>query len=204
MRQAAGLTYESQEQLARVMTLEGGKPLAEARGEISYAASFVEWFAEEARRVYGETVPSSYEAWRRPRGRPLERRGGPRKGRAPRRRREGEGRHGRPRRREGQRAAPALFLRESSFAVVFVTLGFVTVAASCASMAPIGPLAAPGGGRSEHPYAFSRVRVCSEGGIGLRATDPWARSTPRFPPPARTPPAVLWSCALTYRGHRAP
>ncbi|CAM3774607.1 NAD-dependent succinate-semialdehyde dehydrogenase [Roseateles saccharophilus] len=44
--------------LARLMTAEQGKPLAEARGEVAYAASFVEWFAEEARRVYGETIPT--------------------------------------------------------------------------------------------------------------------------------------------------
>lgn len=46
------------EDLARLMTAEQGKPLAEARGEVAYAASFVEWFAEEARRVYGEIVPT--------------------------------------------------------------------------------------------------------------------------------------------------
>ena len=40
------------------MTLEQGKPLAEARGEIAYAASFFEWFAEEGKRVYGDTIPS--------------------------------------------------------------------------------------------------------------------------------------------------
>ncbi len=45
--------------LARILTAEQGKPLAEARGEISYGASFIEWFAEEAKRVYGETVPST-------------------------------------------------------------------------------------------------------------------------------------------------
>jgi succinate-semialdehyde dehydrogenase/glutarate-semialdehyde dehydrogenase len=44
--------------LALIMTTEQGKPLAEARGEVAYAASFIEWFAEEAKRVYGETVPS--------------------------------------------------------------------------------------------------------------------------------------------------
>ncbi len=44
--------------LAQLMTAEQGKPLAEARGEALYAASFVEWFAEEAKRVYGETVPA--------------------------------------------------------------------------------------------------------------------------------------------------
>jgi succinate-semialdehyde dehydrogenase/glutarate-semialdehyde dehydrogenase len=41
------------------MTLEQGKPLTESRGEIVYAASFIEWFAEEGRRVYGDTVPAS-------------------------------------------------------------------------------------------------------------------------------------------------
>jgi succinate-semialdehyde dehydrogenase / glutarate-semialdehyde dehydrogenase len=45
--------------LARILTAEQGKPLAEARGEISYGASFIDWFAEEAKRVYGETVPST-------------------------------------------------------------------------------------------------------------------------------------------------
>lgn len=45
-------------ELAEQLTLEQGKPLAEARGEIAYAASFIEWFAEEAKRLYGETIPS--------------------------------------------------------------------------------------------------------------------------------------------------
>jgi len=44
--------------LARLMTLEQGKPLAEAKGEVGYGASFVEWFAEEAKRIYGDTIPS--------------------------------------------------------------------------------------------------------------------------------------------------
>ena len=48
---------QNQEDLARLMTLEQGKPLAESRGEIAYAASFIEWFAEEAKRVYGDTIP---------------------------------------------------------------------------------------------------------------------------------------------------
>jgi len=48
---------EHQEDLARILTAEQGKPLAEARGEIAYGASFVEWFAEEAKRVNGETLP---------------------------------------------------------------------------------------------------------------------------------------------------
>ena len=60
LREAARLTNERREHLARVMTLEQGKPLAESRGEIVYAASFIEWFAEEARRVAGETVPASF------------------------------------------------------------------------------------------------------------------------------------------------
>ncbi|HQT37776.1 MAG TPA: NAD-dependent succinate-semialdehyde dehydrogenase [Acidocella sp.] len=46
------------EDLAVLMTAEQGKPLAEARGEVAYAASFLEWFAEEAKRIYGETIPS--------------------------------------------------------------------------------------------------------------------------------------------------
>ena len=50
------LMLEHAEDLARLMTAEQGKPLAEARGEVSYGASFVEWFAEEGRRVYGETI----------------------------------------------------------------------------------------------------------------------------------------------------
>ncbi len=53
-----------QEDLARLMTAEQGKPLAEARGEIAYAASFVEWFAEEGKRVYGEVIPSPDPAHR--------------------------------------------------------------------------------------------------------------------------------------------
>ena len=59
MRRAADLMHERKEHLATVMTLEQGKPLAESRGEIVYAASFIEWFAGEAGRVYGETVPAS-------------------------------------------------------------------------------------------------------------------------------------------------
>jgi succinate-semialdehyde dehydrogenase/glutarate-semialdehyde dehydrogenase len=48
----------NQEDLAVIMTAEQGKPLAESRGEIDYAASFIEWFAEEARRIYGDTIPT--------------------------------------------------------------------------------------------------------------------------------------------------
>jgi succinate-semialdehyde dehydrogenase/glutarate-semialdehyde dehydrogenase len=51
------LMLANQEDLAVMMTSEQGKPLAEARGEIAYAASFVEWFAEEGKRIYGDTIP---------------------------------------------------------------------------------------------------------------------------------------------------
>ena len=51
------LIMANQDDLGRLMTLEQGKPLAEAKGEIAYAASFIEWFAEEAKRVYGDTIP---------------------------------------------------------------------------------------------------------------------------------------------------
>jgi succinate-semialdehyde dehydrogenase/glutarate-semialdehyde dehydrogenase len=52
------LVLANQEDLAVLMTAEQGKPLAEARGEIAYAASFIEWFAEEGKRVYGDTIPT--------------------------------------------------------------------------------------------------------------------------------------------------
>jgi len=52
------LMLDHQEDLALLMTLEQGKPLTESRGEIAYAASFLEWFAEEGRRLYGEVIPS--------------------------------------------------------------------------------------------------------------------------------------------------
>jgi succinate-semialdehyde dehydrogenase/glutarate-semialdehyde dehydrogenase len=51
------LMLKHKEDLARILTLEQGKPLAEATGEIVYGASFIEWFAEEARRVYGDIIP---------------------------------------------------------------------------------------------------------------------------------------------------
>ena len=54
-----GLLHQHADDLARIMTAEQGKPLAEARGEVVYGASFVEWFAEEAKRVYGETIPTT-------------------------------------------------------------------------------------------------------------------------------------------------
>ena len=51
------LMMANQDDLATLMTAEQGKPLAESKGEISYAASFIEWFAEEGKRVYGDTIP---------------------------------------------------------------------------------------------------------------------------------------------------
>ncbi len=53
------LILQHADDLARIMTAEQGKPLAEARGEVTYGASFIEWFAEEAKRVYGETIPTT-------------------------------------------------------------------------------------------------------------------------------------------------
>jgi succinate-semialdehyde dehydrogenase/glutarate-semialdehyde dehydrogenase len=57
LRKWFNLMIENQADLARLMTLEQGKPLAESMGEIVYGASFVEWFAEEAKRIYGDTIP---------------------------------------------------------------------------------------------------------------------------------------------------
>jgi len=54
------LMMENQDDLGRIMTAEQGKPLPEAKGEVAYGASFVEFFAEEARRIYGETIPSPW------------------------------------------------------------------------------------------------------------------------------------------------
>ena len=58
LRKWFDLMIEYADDLAMIMTCEQGKPLKEARGEILYAASFVEWFAEEAKRTYGDTIPS--------------------------------------------------------------------------------------------------------------------------------------------------
>jgi len=57
LRKWFDLMMANQEDLARLMTAEQGKPLAESRGEIAYAASFIEWFAEEGKRVYGDVIP---------------------------------------------------------------------------------------------------------------------------------------------------
>ncbi|MEJ2040299.1 MAG: aldehyde dehydrogenase family protein, partial [Desulfosarcinaceae bacterium] len=64
LRRWFGLIMENQEDLAAIMTAEQGKPLAESMGEIAYAASFIEWFAEEAKRVYGDTIPTHQKGTR--------------------------------------------------------------------------------------------------------------------------------------------
>ena len=58
LRRFHDLMLEHQDDLAIILTSEQGKPLAEARGEIGYAASFLEWFGEEAKRIYGDTIPA--------------------------------------------------------------------------------------------------------------------------------------------------
>lgn len=67
------LMLENQEELAEIMTLEMGKPIKESRGEVVYAATFIEWYAEEAKRVYGETIPTHMnnkrmQVWKKPIG----------------------------------------------------------------------------------------------------------------------------------------
>ena len=57
MREWFNLMMENQDDLGIILTAEMGKPLAEAKGEIAYGASFIEFFAEEAKRIYGETIP---------------------------------------------------------------------------------------------------------------------------------------------------
>ncbi|MCZ4335891.1 NAD-dependent succinate-semialdehyde dehydrogenase [Shewanella colwelliana] len=58
MRKWFNLMMEHQDDLGRLLTLEQGKPLAEAKGEIAYGAAFIDWFAEEGKRVYGDTIPA--------------------------------------------------------------------------------------------------------------------------------------------------
>jgi succinate-semialdehyde dehydrogenase / glutarate-semialdehyde dehydrogenase len=53
------LMVDNAEDLAKLITWENGKPIADARGEVTYAANFFEWFSEEAPRVYGNTIPAS-------------------------------------------------------------------------------------------------------------------------------------------------
>ena len=57
LRRWFDLMMANQDDLGRILCAEQGKPLAEAKGEIAYGASFIEWFADEARRIYGETIP---------------------------------------------------------------------------------------------------------------------------------------------------
>jgi succinate-semialdehyde dehydrogenase/glutarate-semialdehyde dehydrogenase len=57
LRKWFNLMMENQEDLAQLMTAEQGKPLTESRGEIAYSGSFIEWFAEEGKRIYGDTIP---------------------------------------------------------------------------------------------------------------------------------------------------
>jgi succinate-semialdehyde dehydrogenase/glutarate-semialdehyde dehydrogenase len=58
LRRWFNLIQDNAEDIAQIMTAEQGKPLAEARGEVQYAASFIEWFSEEAKRTYGDVIPS--------------------------------------------------------------------------------------------------------------------------------------------------
>jgi succinate-semialdehyde dehydrogenase / glutarate-semialdehyde dehydrogenase len=60
MRKWFELIMANQEDIAQIMTAEQGKPITEARGEVAYAASFIEFYAEEAKRIYGETIPSPF------------------------------------------------------------------------------------------------------------------------------------------------
>jgi succinate-semialdehyde dehydrogenase / glutarate-semialdehyde dehydrogenase len=59
LRRLNDLMLANADDLAAIMTAEQGKPLAEAKGEVAYAASFIEWFAEEAKRIYGDTIPQN-------------------------------------------------------------------------------------------------------------------------------------------------
>lgn len=60
LRKLYFLMMENQEDLARILTAECGKPILEGRGEIAYGASFIEWFGEEAKRVYGDVIPAPF------------------------------------------------------------------------------------------------------------------------------------------------
>ncbi len=64
LRRWQELMLENQEYLAALMTREQGKPLPEARGEIGFAASFIDWFAEEGKRIYGDVIPTPNPDWR--------------------------------------------------------------------------------------------------------------------------------------------
>jgi succinate-semialdehyde dehydrogenase/glutarate-semialdehyde dehydrogenase len=64
LRKWAQLILEHKEEIAELMTLENGKPLSESLGEVDYATSYIDWYAEEAKRIYGRTVPASSETKR--------------------------------------------------------------------------------------------------------------------------------------------
>src|SRR5437588_1724895 len=64
LRKWFDLMMANQEDLAQLMTAEQGKPLAESRGEIAYGASFIEWFAEEGKRIYGDVIPTNAQGRR--------------------------------------------------------------------------------------------------------------------------------------------
>jgi len=64
LRAWASKVQEQKENLAHIMTLESGKPLVESRGEVDYATSYIDWYAEEAKRIYGRTVPANLESKR--------------------------------------------------------------------------------------------------------------------------------------------
>ncbi len=73
LRRWFDLIIAHQEDLAKLMTAEQGKPMTESRGEVTYGASFIEWFAEEAKRVYGDTIPTTADdkrlmVWKEPIG----------------------------------------------------------------------------------------------------------------------------------------
>lgn len=73
LQQLYKLLLEQKETIAHIMTLEMGKPITQSIGEVLYGASFVEWFAEEAKRIYGETIPSHIgdkrmQVWKKPVG----------------------------------------------------------------------------------------------------------------------------------------
>lgn len=55
----SALIKQHKDELARLITLEGGKPFKEAQGEVDYAVSYVDWYAEEAKRTYGRTIPAN-------------------------------------------------------------------------------------------------------------------------------------------------
>src|SRR5699024_11740012 len=65
------LILENKEDMAKLMTLEMGKPITESRGEVEYGASFIKWFAEEGKRIYGQAVPAHVsnkrmQVWKKP------------------------------------------------------------------------------------------------------------------------------------------